>query len=64
VLNPVFSVFAGILLLEETLSLPVWHKVVAWSGLALAMWGAIAISLSRKGDVAAEEPAARAAPAV
>ena len=65
VLNPVLSVFIGIVLLEETLSLPVWHKVVAWGGLALAMWGAIAISLAREGgEAAAEEAAAPAASAV
>ena len=62
VLNPVLSVLIGIVLLEETLSLPVWHKVVAWAGLALAMWGAIAISLAREGgEAAAEEAAAPAA---
>jgi drug/metabolite transporter (DMT)-like permease len=65
VLNPVLSVFIGVALLEETLSLPVWHKVVAWGGLALAMWGAIAISLAREGgEPAAEEAAAPAAQAV
>ncbi len=65
VLNPVLSVFIGVALLEETLSLPVWHKVVAWGGLALAMWGAIAISLAREGgEAAAEEAAAPAAQAV
>jgi drug/metabolite transporter (DMT)-like permease len=62
VLNPVFSVCVGILLLEETLSLPVWHKVVAWGGLTLAMWGAISISLAREGgEAAAGEAAAPAA---
>jgi hypothetical protein len=63
VLNPVFSVIVGIALLEETLSLPVWHKVVAWGGLALAMWGAISISLARQDDAeAAETSPAAAAP--
>jgi len=64
VVNPVLSVLIGIVLLEETLSLPVWHKIVAWGGLALAMWGAISISLAREGgEAAAEEPAAPAASA-
>src|SRR3954462_9374396 len=59
VVNPVLSVLIGIVLLEETLSLPVWHKIVAWGGLALAMWGAISISLAREGgEAGAEEPAA------
>jgi drug/metabolite transporter (DMT)-like permease len=66
VLNPVLSVLIGIVLLEETLSLPVWHKVVAWAGLTLAMWGAISISLAREGASISEaggEPAP-ASPAV
>jgi drug/metabolite transporter (DMT)-like permease len=50
VMNPIVSVFAGVLLLDETLSEPTWHKVVAWIGLALALWGAIAISLAREPD--------------
>jgi len=62
VLNPVLSVCIGIVLLEETLSLPVWHKVVAWAGLSLAMWGAISISLEREGDAGAE-PAREPTPA-
>ena len=48
VMNPIVSVFAGILLLDETLSEPTWHKVAAWIGLALAFWGAITISLARE----------------
>jgi hypothetical protein len=64
VLNPILSVVIGIVLLEETLALPVWHKVVAWGGLALAMWGAIAISVAREGgDEAAEQAAPTAATA-
>jgi len=63
VLNPVLSVCIGVVLLEETLSQPTWHKVVAWGGLAIAMWGAISISLARQGN-AASEPASEPAPAV
>lgn len=62
VLNPVLSVCIGIVLLEETLSQPTWHKVVAWAGLTLAMWGAISISLAREGD-AGTEPAREPTPA-
>jgi uncharacterized membrane protein len=65
VVNPLVGVTVGILLLDETLSQPTWHKVVAWIGLGLALWGAIAISLEREGGDAAEtEPAPGTAPAV
>ena len=42
--NPVVSVIIGIVLYEETLSDPAWHKLVAWIGLGLGMLGAIIIS--------------------
>jgi drug/metabolite transporter (DMT)-like permease len=66
VLNPILSVVLGIVLLEETLALPVWHKLVAWGGLALAMWGAIVISLAREGgdEAVADQAAAPPAPAL
>jgi drug/metabolite transporter (DMT)-like permease len=54
VANPVVSVVIGILLLDETLSDPTWHKVVAWVGLGIAMWGAIVISLAREAGGEAE----------
>jgi hypothetical protein len=37
-------------LLEERLSEPAWHKLVAYSGLALALGGAVAISRASEGD--------------
>ena len=64
VVNPLVGVTIGVLLLDETLAQPTWHKVVAWIGLGLALWGAIAISLAREGDAAPEaEPAPGTAPA-
>jgi drug/metabolite transporter (DMT)-like permease len=49
VFNPIVSVIIGIVLFEERLSDPAWHKVVAFVGLALAVIGAIAISIAREG---------------
>jgi len=47
--NPIVSVLVGIVLFDERLSDPRWHKVVAVAGMALAMCGAIAISRAREG---------------
>ncbi len=44
VANPIISVIIGILLFDETLSEPNWHKVVAWAGLGIGMLGAVVIS--------------------
>ena len=52
--NPIVSVLIGILLFEERLSRPMWHVVIAVAGLALAMIGAVAISIAREGG---HEPA-------
>lgn len=60
VMNPIVSVFAGILILDETLSEPTWQKVVAWIGLALALWGAITISLAREPGADQVTPGERA----
>lgn len=49
VANPVISVLIGVLLLEETLSRPLWHVAVAMVGLALTFGGAVVISLAREG---------------
>jgi drug/metabolite transporter (DMT)-like permease len=49
VMNPIVSVIIGILLLDETLSEPTWHKVVAWIGLGCALAGAVVISMAREG---------------
>jgi hypothetical protein len=40
---------SGILLLDERLSRPGWHILVAVIGLSLALVGAVAISLAREG---------------
>jgi drug/metabolite transporter (DMT)-like permease len=48
VANPIVSVAIGILLFDERLSRPAWHVVVAFAGLALAMIGAVVISIARE----------------
>jgi uncharacterized membrane protein len=48
VANPVVGILLGIVLLEERLSRPVWHVVVACVGLGLALVGAVLISLARE----------------
>jgi drug/metabolite transporter (DMT)-like permease len=49
VMNPIVSVLIGIVLLDETLSAPAWHKAVAWVGLGCALAGAVVISTAREG---------------
>ena len=68
VMNPIVSVLIGIVLLDETLSEPTWHKVVAWVGLGVALGGAVVISMAREPDgepdrARPEGPAHAAAPA-
>jgi drug/metabolite transporter (DMT)-like permease len=46
--NPIVSVIIGILLFDERLEDPAWHKLVAFSGLALAGLGAVAIAKARE----------------
>ena len=48
VANPVVGILIGTLLLDERLSRPAWHVVVAVIGLGLALFGAAAISLARE----------------
>jgi uncharacterized membrane protein len=48
VASPVVGVLIGIVLLEERLSRPTWHVVVALIGLGLALVGAVVISLARE----------------
>jgi drug/metabolite transporter (DMT)-like permease len=48
VTNPIVSVTIGVFLFDERLSRPAWHVVVAVCGLALAMLGAVAISIARE----------------
>jgi drug/metabolite transporter (DMT)-like permease len=55
VTNPVVSVLIGIVLLDERLSRPAWHVLVAVIGLGLTFVGAIVISLAR--ETAHSDPA-------
>jgi drug/metabolite transporter (DMT)-like permease len=57
VANPMVGILIGTVLLEERLSRPAWHVVLAIVGLGLALVGAVAISLAR------EEAKETAAPA-
>lgn len=52
--NPIVSIIIGVVLLEERLAEPTWHKVVAYGGLAVALWGAIVITGVTEGP---KEPA-------
>jgi drug/metabolite transporter (DMT)-like permease len=54
VANPVVGILIGILLLDERLSRPAWHVLVAAIGLALALIGAVVISMQT--ETAKEEP--------
>jgi uncharacterized membrane protein len=63
VANPVVSILLGVVLLEERLSRPAWHVVVACFGLALALIGAVVISLAREAGAEPERPGAAAADA-
>jgi drug/metabolite transporter (DMT)-like permease len=57
--NPVVSILIGTFLLDERLSRPTWHVVVAIVGLILALGGAVAISMATEG--ASGESRSRAA---
>ena len=59
VANPIVGILIGILLLDERLSRPGWHIVVAVIGLSLALAGVVVISLAR--EVTPDEPGADAA---
>lgn len=58
VMNPIVGVVVGVLILDERLSDPTWHKAVAWIGLGAALSGAIAVSLSRERAEPGDQPAA------
>jgi drug/metabolite transporter (DMT)-like permease len=58
VANPIVGILIGTLLLDERLSRPGWHILLAVIGLALALIGAVVISLAR--EAAQEEPPAGA----
>jgi len=49
VANPIVGILIGTLLLDERLSRPGWHILLAVIGLTLALAGAVAISLAREG---------------
>jgi drug/metabolite transporter (DMT)-like permease len=59
VANPLVGILIGILLLDERLSRPGWHILVAVVGLGLALVGAVVISLVR-GATSEQEAAADA----
>ena len=48
VANPVVGILLGLILLDERLSRPAWHIVLATAGLFLALAGAVVISLARE----------------
>ena len=48
VANPVVGILLGVILLDERLSRPAWHVVLACIGLGAALAGAVVISLSRE----------------
>jgi drug/metabolite transporter (DMT)-like permease len=48
VANPVVGILIGVFLLDERLSRPTWHVVLAIIGLGLALAGAVVISLARE----------------
>lgn len=49
VCNPIVSIVIGIVVLEERLSPPGWHKLIAYAGLGVALLGAIAITKATEG---------------
>src|SRR5262245_15742949 len=61
VANPVVGILLGVLLLDERLSRPAWHVVVACIGLGFALVGAVLIALSRQPDEEPERPVASVA---
>ena len=64
VCNPLVSIVIGTLLLDERLAEPTWHKVVAYCGLGVALFGAVMISLATEGEKEeSARPAATPAPA-
>jgi drug/metabolite transporter (DMT)-like permease len=63
VANPIVGIMLGIILLDERLSRPAWHVLVAVIGLGLALVGAVVIALAREAGKEQEEPVASVAPA-
>jgi drug/metabolite transporter (DMT)-like permease len=60
VANPLVGILIGVLLLDERLSRPGWHILVAVIGLGLALLGAVVISLAREAGKEPERPVAAA----
>ena len=54
VCNPIVSISIGIVVLQETLADPLWHKVVAFAGLGVGLYAAILITRSAEGRDASE----------
>ena len=63
VANPVVGILIGTLLLDERLSRPAWHVLVACIGLGVALVGAVLIALSRHDGEEQERPVASVASA-
>ena len=63
VCNPLVSIVIGTLLLDERLADPMWHKVVAYVGLGVALFGAVTISMSTEGEKETEQAGPVPAPA-
>lgn len=61
VANPAVGILLGTILLEERLSRPAWHVVVACIGLGLALAGAVVISIAREEGERRPEPVPAAA---
>jgi drug/metabolite transporter (DMT)-like permease len=60
VANPIVGILLGIFLLDERLSRPAWHVVVACIGLGLALVGGVVISLAR--ETRTEDPSVEPLP--
>jgi drug/metabolite transporter (DMT)-like permease len=60
VVNPVVGILLGVILLDERLSRPAWHVLVACGGLGLALTGAVVIALARQAEEAADASVASA----
>ena len=48
VANPVVGILLGVILLDERLSRPAWHVVLAVVGLGVALAGAVVISMAHE----------------
>jgi drug/metabolite transporter (DMT)-like permease len=58
VANPLVGILLGVVLLDERLSRPAWHVVVACIGLGLALVGAVVISIGREVGDTRDRPVA------